>query len=68
MKGQWARLPQTPLRPPLSQLKDLPAGHTWKSSRELGRSNRLRMSRGARHSGKSTTGRRAGTSSGCTRL
>lgn len=60
--------PRVPPCPPLSGHKGSPAGHTWKSSRELGRSSRLRMSRGARHSGKSTTGRREGTSSGRTRL
>lgn len=64
MKG----CPGVPLCPPLSPRKGSPAGHTWKSSREFGRSSRLRISRGARHSGKSTTGRSAGTSRGCTRL
>lgn len=60
--------PTVPPRPPIFKCTGLPAGHTWKSSRELGRSRRLRMSRGARHSGKSTTGRRADTSRGRTRL
>lgn len=64
--GRRASLPRGPGPP--SRSTGSPAEHTWKSSRELGRSSRLRMSRDARHSGSSTTGRSADTSSGRTRL
>lgn len=46
----------------------LPAGHTWKSIREVGKSSRFLMSRGAMQLGDSTTGRGVLTTTGRTRL
>lgn len=46
----------------------LPPGHTWKSRRDVGKSSRFLMSRGAMQLGDSTTGRGFLTTTGRTRL
>lgn len=46
----------------------LPARHTWKSRREVGKSSRFLMSRSAMQLGDSTTGRGVCTTTGRTKL